>query len=805
MKKRIISLLLAISMLVPSVVFAEEQISAIGEEVQDALPEKPDYLAYIEEKYNALNEYITEATFYGRTGNVRRMTNYMAVSALLYKYTGKEEYLDRAKWVYKIIISEWNRSPSIITTTGDRFFTDGTFMYGLEILMESGYEISKKEMELIRADLRSNAELALDTDDNQGFSLASGALHAAKLFPDDPYAKKWENYAKKIFNNWEWKYDSDENANNYNAIAMFELIQLARLLGKEDVFQEPEAKESVFERFKYQFTNFGIMPEYGDDYYGEWQNFVVLMEYGARIYNDPTYLYMAWRAFDSGTKNFPKEPLAEGTDAKKGDSDLWTMQELYYLLFIVELGDTDMECEKPQNSAVITNRRNRNGDEFYNKLMLSADAAAGAPFVYCELYADGWHGHYNRRGSIGYYEAGGVPQFYGTARHNRSQVHSNVFAMMDPEIEFPMFDDTKIKPDEWVHESVSLQMLNAFPGKDPGYRMIDRILIRLNADRIEQNGAFIFDNLRLEGPAGTLMIDDLEAVGGWARTDNPYSLTNQCTQGKNALYITVKPKSGYFYYSPYYNVEFSINDYDTLKYDWCYKSSSGKFDITGVFRLFDLGVDAGKVIDMNYGDINMKPCLETVDAWNAEKDSFSSMVMSSYATYDSTLERRLALLEEGVLIIQDNIEVGETADGYNMGPIWHQLTAPYACGNNWFNAKNDPNMKYFSWVDGHEYEKNDLMVWFEGQDGYEFDSTEGVQIVNNPTFTYVAYTKYVGKADDKRTFITVLYPHRNDPQAVADSISSNTTAFKCSDICLESGGKHITVHFTEDNITVERE
>ena len=807
MIKRVISLLIAFVFCISSLpvsAFEKEQVTAIGEERSEALPEKPDYLAYIENQYNSMQTYITEATFYGRIGNVRRMTNYMAVSAMLYKYTGKEEYLERAKWVYKIIISEWNRSPAIIKNTGDKFFTDITFMIGLDILMSTGYEISKREMELIRADVRANAELNLKADDNQGFSLASGMLRAAKLFPNDPYADKWRRTAEEIFERYAWKFDSDENAGNYNAIAMFEVIQLARGLGREDVFRNPLAKESTFDRYKYQMTNFGIMPEYGDDYFGEWQNYVVLMEYAARLYNDPTYLYYAWRAFSAGNKNFPKEPLKEGTVGKKGDSDLWSMQELYEMLFIIELGETDMQCEKPENRAVVTKRKNRNGVEYYNKLVLSSDNSEGAPFVFADLYADGWHGHFNRRGSVGYYEAGGVPQFYGTARHNRSHVHSNVFAMMEPSIEFPMFDDIKIKPDEWVHETVPLEMLNSFVGKDSDYRMIDRILIRLAADNVKENRAFIFDNLRLEGPAGTLMIDDLEAIGGWTRTDNPYSLTDQCTEGDKALYINVKPKSGYFYYSPYYNIEFSINDYNTLKYDWCYKSPAGKFDFTGVFRIFDLGVDASKVIDMNYGDINLKPALDEATAWTEGEDSFSETVMPSYGTYDSTLTRRLALLDEGILIIQDNIEAGETADGYNMGPIWHQLTSPYASGENWFNAKNDPNKKYYAWSDGREYEKNDLMVWFEPQEGYSFDSTDGVQIVNNPTFTYVAYTKYTAKANAKRTFITVLYPHRNSPEAVKDAISSKTTGFMCSTVNVKSGGKDITVRFSENGIETQR-
>ncbi len=800
MKKQCLAWCIAVVLMLGVVPVFSQNIPSPVESIRTGdIPEKPDYLKFIQEKYDELSVHITPSVLYNRMTDARRVTNYAGTSAKLYEYTKEEKYLANAKMAFDVFVSELKRKESLVSS--NQFFVDEPLAYAYQILRKY-YDIDEGTQLVLRMDFRRNAAAWVINDDNQATSRAIGVLGAYECFPDDPYAAEWLQYVNEVWNFWYDKKESDENAANYNAIAVGKIIQLAIHLGYEEAFREPVVKEHLFDRLKAQVAPFGMMPEYGDDYFGEWMNAVAVFEYAGKFYNDPEYLYLARRMFQIGNLQFPKSPSDAGTTEKKGDEDLWSLQELFELSAILDFGASEAEAKIPEVQPLVTKRYAPSGEEVFNKLMLGSDARQGSPFVFCDIYGNGSHGHFNRPGSIGYYEAGGVPQFYGTARHNRSSIYSNVVAMMEPEYAFPMYDVTKQKPGEWVTGSVPLSFLSEMKGEDENLRFISQVLFRLDSSAIHENYGLVIDNIRLEGAAGTLLLDDMENV--WSRNDEPYALVDKCTQGSYAMHITIKPKADYFYSSPYYNKWVDLTEYDSIKFDWYYESPTGKMDYASVFRLFDTA-RGNLVNDTKLGDINVRGNVDVCEAYPIGKDSVGIIGMSRYASYDTQLTRRMVLLDEGILVVQDNLETKTAGAGYNAGPIWHQMTAPTASGENWFNAKSDPNKTWYSWTDGSVIPGNDLLVWFEKAEGLAYGNSEGIQIINNPTKTYVSYAKKTLAENDRVSFVSVLYPHRErNAQIVADAIHAETTSYRNSEVQVQCGDSKIQITFGDADIKIER-
>lgn len=800
MKKRILwSLLIVLLVFTNIPVISQEVPQPIYSERSEKIPEKPDYLAYIKEMYDELSVEVTQTVLYGRIADARRITNFAATSAKLYEYTGEEKYLKNAKSAFDVFVSECKRTSQ--TVKSNEFFTYEPLACAYNILKKY-YDIDEGAQLILRMGFRKNAEAWVVNDDNQALSRACGTIGGYTCFPDDPFAKEWLTYVDEVWHCWADKKESDENAGNYNAIAVEKMIVLARALNREDIFFDPVVKEHIFERLKAQVAPFGIMPEYGDDYLGEWMNTVVVFEYAGKIYDDPEYLYIARRMFEIGNLQFPKVKSNEEALEKRGDSDLWSMQELFELSCVLDFGVSEKEAKIPEVKSTVTTRYDAAHDTVYNKLMLGSDARQGSPFVFMDIYGNGAHGHYNRPGSIGYYEAGGIPQFYGTARHNRASIYSDVLAVVGEEYEFPMYDVTKQEAETWMTGSVPLNFLTNIEGQDKNKRFISQVLFRLDASSIKENYGLVVDNIRLEGAAGTLILDDMESK--WTRTDDPYSLVSNCTQGNYALHITIKPKADYFYRSPYYGKWVDLTEYDTIKFDWYFESPTGTMDFASVFRLFDTG-RGNSVNDTKLGDINVRGNVDKCIAYDIEKDSVGEVHMSNYCTYDTSAVRKIVLLDEGILVVQDSIETIKAGAGFNAGPIWHQLTEPTESGKNWFNSKSDPNKDWYSWTDKKVIPKNDLLVWFEENEGMEYGNTEGIQIINNPTKTQVSYAKKTLEENSKITFVSVLYPHREkSAQLVANAISAKTLSYKNSVVNVKCGESDIKITFTEDEVKIER-
>ena len=93
--------------------------------------------------------------------------------------------------------------------------------------------------------------------------------------------------------------DLDEDASNYDCLGAAFLLDLARLTGHEADLKSPGFRR-MFERFRDIVSPAGLMPEYGDAYFNYAYmplDRVYLLEYAAKTFNDPTFLYAARKLY----------------------------------------------------------------------------------------------------------------------------------------------------------------------------------------------------------------------------------------------------------------------------------------------------------------------------------------------------------------------------------------------------------------------------------------------------------------------------------------------------------------------------
>jgi hypothetical protein len=121
--------------------------------------------------------------------------------------------------------------------------------------------------------------------------------------------------------------------------------------------------------------------------------------------------------------------------------------------------------------------------------------------IMMDLYAVGSHAHEYKRPSVGFYEVGSVPLFHNLGRRGtRSGQCGNSFWILDPPDAFPGY------PREKAWNTATVPADYCFPATEPGtYWIGDSLLVRNFGTRDLR--LLRFDNLRLEGPQGTLLLD----------------------------------------------------------------------------------------------------------------------------------------------------------------------------------------------------------------------------------------------------------------------------------------------------------
>jgi hypothetical protein len=470
-----------------------------------------------------------------------------------------------------------------------------------------------------------------------------------------------------------------EDASNYDSLGAVFMIDLARALNREDEFKSP-ALRRFFEHFRDIVSPSGIIPEYGDSYFDYRPAFIdrlYLLEYAAHFYKDPSFAEASQRmrarpclVHPDGHQLDRAPGLILFGEPHSVDEKTRTHTALSQVLF--QNDPLDAEAKKVATVPF--------------HLILRTGNSPGDAMILMDLYATGGrthihHAHREKGPSVGYYESAQVPLFHNMGRRGTESANDgNICWALPPTIQFPGHPH----PDEWFTMNFPAEALatNAV-----GQSLIGQMALRNFPDSKDNKEctSLKFDNLRLEGPAGTRVVDGFESPEEWFSFGDKASATSHNSPDKtegqvsqefpwNKVATNIVLRK---FRKDYQNEPFTQEQYDTVKVDVKYSGTRPYFAIRG---LSEQGVEIGT----RY----LRPKLRDADVEQRGSDALGTVLYDRYVTSDSSLSRRLLLTKEGSLIIRDQLTPGPSMNGWNAGQLW-QLYTLGAQGEHWFCSDDD--------------------------------------------------------------------------------------------------------------------
>lgn len=581
------------------------------------------------------------------------------------------------------------------------------------------------------------------THGNRDVSRVAGIALLSTLYPDNT---TWHAVRVRV-NNYLTKYlelgDLDENSGNYSSLGLLRFVDAVQAMDREAEFAS-ERWRRVFERYRDIVAPSGRMPEWGDDYFktNALLSWIYLFEYAALQWHDASFAAVA--------RTMHHTRPVEDVSFDRGD---WLRG-----VGLLKLSPTRIPpTTHIPDESIITDRITADGRQVVDKLVLRSPASSESPMVMMDLYCRGDHTHFDKRGAITYYEVGKAPLFFNYGRYRQSAAYANlVFATAEDE-EFP---HQVWRQDTWYTQSVPTDRLPAPKGliRVSDLRELESMSIRNHPTPGAET--LVIDNIRLEGPAGTKMVDDCE--------QSRWTPESECslTQGPGPHAIELR-LSRTLFDSPNYNLQFSTKDYNKLKYDLKYLGDKKP----RVQCRFPGGYDSWHFI----GQSTLISDVSAADVHEGPNVSRASVFLAPYLTHDTTLARQLALLRDGTLIVRDDLRVGESLSGHVGGPLW-QMYSISSRGDNWFDAPP---------IDGYSAPKaanvphtgKHMLVYFDQQPGRRF----GLSVVpggkggtiGGDSDLRTAFASEALQGGQTSTFVTVVVPHSTDelPDEIVGSIA----------------------------------
>ena len=452
-----------------------------------------------------------------------------------------------------------------------------------------------------------------DADNNIRLAEALSCAAFAKYFEDDkavdaaPIRKRLEQYWGKI----KATGDLDEDASNYTGLGIVHCIELAQMLGHESDLRSPGFRR-MFERQRDLISTTGVLPEFGDGFFHldrDAFDFLYVCEFAAKVFDDPTFLTVARRLYDPGAF------------AKAGPDEWCRATSLLGL----ELS-TREPAPLPVTSLVNYRANRTSSQPVVDKLILRTGTGPGSAMVMMDLYAAGSHAHPFKGPSVAYYEADGVPLFHNLGRHRtRSAITGNSFWATEESRAFPGVG----KPGEWFTMRIPVEML---PHDEAGAVQVgDRVTFR----NFENRGTRLlwFDNLRLEGSAGTKLLDGFENDKTWHRNitsakginvttspEHTQGAASQCLNWgvlKSGAYARMLADAHKFTFKP--------GEFDALKLDAKYEGIRPYLHLRDLCEQIDLGDQA------------LRYRVGSARAEQHGRDAFGEVVFSRYIADDAQL------------------------------------------------------------------------------------------------------------------------------------------------------------------------
>ena len=728
------------------------------------LPTKPDYVQTAIKYFDTamLGYPDSEITRLIQAMDVGHLVTYPHRLSLMYKATKDVKYLDRAESVVKTMLNAWMIKDSLMKAP--TFAITKEITECVKVLKDNGRlgpEYDPIIIKLIDINF-SNSEI---TDHNQIQARVLGAVRAYNLFPTAPNAAKWKAYADTIWNFWYKNRDINESATGYEALDLKDVISMATESGRINLLKTPEIKK-WFDRYRDLLSPGGFMPEYGDDYFFAYENYICVFEQVARLFNDPTYLYAAWKLYYTGLANI---------DPKIGiDAAILTEPVCYAPLNLAPEILT-------AGSLVTTRNNNTGGKNIPNHLLLGASRKLGVPFVMSEIYARGSHAHTNQLGGINYFEVDNYPLYHGVTRHVWDGRATNTVVVENVETDgFPFSDKLRSLTNTWFTDQLDLAGSPVISSSDSTLRSFKSISFRIA--NVPQGTETYIDNLRLEGKAGVKMLQTFDTDTAFPNNPN-VQLTSDAVNA-NCIKIT-QPSNGVYLIWINMTINFSLNDYQYIKLDWKHKAPDNalKQDIEFIVRT--------ESVSTAMGDLANNNSLANAETNVKEEDCFGEIVLNNQFILNTKLTRRMVLTKEGILLLQDYVEPSLEANGMRAGVIWQMYNAPNKQGVNWFNAPSNQ-----SWADITGKPKNkELLVYFDQADGRTFGGQQQDYTIN----PYTVHAKQIVSTNQPVIFNTLLVPH-NPADAVEDivnSVTSNTLG-RNSKVSLTLNGERVSIHINTD-------
>lgn len=670
------------------------------------------------------------------------------VAAKLAKVTKKAEYGQKS-----IAILDANL-PELLSVQGD-FHVQRAL--GLLVLDLKDLGLSKAAHDQV---LKSFARMTWDNflqknkgeDHNIALAEALSCAAFVNYFKNDPSmdSAPIQKFLAKYWSLIKETGDLDEDATNYTSLGIIHCIELARMLGHEDDLVSPGFRR-MFERLRNVVSPSGLLPEWGDSYFDTkrtYLDFLLLCEYAAVIYNDPTFLTVARRLYDPEFLVLA-QPDSWGRGISLFDMNLSTSQPLPLPL-----------------SSMVDYRVNRiSAKPVVDKLILRTGTQPGDAMVFMDLYASGSHCHPNKGPSVAYYEVDGVPLYHNLGRHGvKSAIAANNFWALDAKLPFPGV----WKPGEWFTMTIPKDYMLHIQSDQ---LKIGAGLFLRNFPRTGTRELW-FDNLRLEGKAGIKMIDGFEDKKQWS--DNLFDApgikiesSSDRSEGNASQCVNWGVLKGLGYtrnLAEMSNLTFSPDEFDKIRIDLKYTGIRPYFHFRQLCEQIDVG------------DQMLPYTLASARADQKGKDAYGEAMYSRYIIARAKLERRLVLTTEGCLIVHDRWTTVDPGASMNAGQLW-QLYAIIESGPDWFCSDDDGVYKIPDGNGGMKSVSRRMVVKFASNN----ETKTFVEKIDQPCHIpnpkgrpmdkfFTVGSKRLVRAGEEAAFTMVVVP--NDPDIDPGKIAS---------------------------------
>jgi hypothetical protein len=582
--------------------------------------------------------------------------------------------------------------------------------------------------------------------------------------------------------------NTDEDAGNYDSLGLAFTIDLARLLGRENDLKAPGFR-SYFENFRDIVSPSGILPEYGDSYFSYEDlpmDRVFLMEEAARLYNDTTFLEAVRKM-----RVRPQRGMIDG--------DHWIRS-----LSLIDMPDSAVKPQPITNQPSQVLLRNSLASNAIasvpDKLILRTGREPGDSMVMMDLYASGSHAHRDKGPSIAYYESAQVPLFHNMGRHgSRTAINGNICWALPSQERFPGF----WQPGQWFTMNYPVELITT---NNEGKFVLNMMGLRNFPEANRECTSISFDNLRLSGPAGTLLVDSFDTTAGWSanlakftppvtssdKTEGTASQTIVWNQVKTQVIGRNMPKP---LPSP-----FSKEQYNQLKLDVKYEGIRPYMLVRGIGAEVELGAH------------ELRPQLKDASVEQRQRDAMGQVSYERYIAGDSTLLRRIVLTAEGYLLIRDVLTPGPSMNGWNAGQLW-QLYTMAAHGDGWFSSEDEGTYPNVS-KDPTMGTTRRMFVRFAVDDKTTVGFEEMKQHVVDPnpkgrlaTSFFTTFCKRQVTAGHPEVFAMVMIPNdpkSTTPEELAKKVSVAQLPDGSAEATINTGTNPVTVHLGETDWSVKR-